>query len=294
MSRLNQTLVGSVLVLLGACCYGFFAIFTKFIYRFSTLAPLDVATWRFLIASSVIWLLWPLWRRQVDWGVLNRKRIAIFLGLGVLLAGLALAGFAALERITATTYTLLLYTFPAMVALASLALGERLSLMGWIALGLALVGCGLTVGETIALDNLLGVALVLLNAMLYGVYLMAVERCGRGASGLLSSAIIMSGTLIALVPIGVARGLRVPSAPQGWLAVIGLGVISTVLPIALVFAGTTRIGASRASILSTMEPVLTVVWAAILLGEYIKPIQYVGGGLIIASVILLNLPSRSG
>jgi drug/metabolite transporter (DMT)-like permease len=292
MPPIDQTLIGSALVLLGACCYGFYAIFTKLIYRYSSLGPFDVTAWRFLIASLVIWVLWPLWRRQVNWHAIDRKRVLLFLCLGGLMAILALVGFSALERISATTYTLLLYTFPAMVALASLALGERLFPMGWAALGLALVGCALTVGEAVALDDPLGVALVLLNALLYGAYLMAVGQLGRGAPGLLSSAIIIPGALIALAPFGIARGLQVPHTSQGWLAVLGLSVISTVLAIVLVFAGTTRVGASKASILSTMEPVLTVIWAAILLGEHIKPIQYIGGGLIIASVILLNLPPR--
>jgi drug/metabolite transporter (DMT)-like permease len=292
MPPIDQTLIGTALILLGACCYGFFAIFTKLIYRCSSLTPLDVTTWRFFIATLVIWLLWPLWRRQVSWRTIDRRRGLLFLALGGLLGGLALAGFSALERVSATTYTLLLYTFPAMVALASLALGEHLSPMGWAALGLALVGCALTVGEAIALDDPLGVALVLLNAMLYGAYLMAIGQLGRGTSGLLSSAIIIPGALMALAPFGIARGLQAPNTLQGWLAVLGLSVISTVLPIVLVFDGTTRVGASRASILSTMEPVLTVIWAAILLGEHIKPIQCIGGGLIIASVVLLNLPPR--
>lgn len=290
MPRLDRSLTGSALILLGASCYGFFAIFTKLAYRDGNLAPLDVAMWRFLIASATIWLLSPFWRRHVDWSTLDGRRIAIFLGLGVLLATLALVGIFSLLRVSATTYTLLLYTFPAMVALASFILGERLLPTEWAALGLALIGCALTVGAGIAIDDLVGVMLVLVNAMLYGTYMMAIGKFGRGTPGILSAAIIILGALISLAPLGIVRGLQMPSTLQGWGAIIGLGVVSTVLSIVLVFSGTIRIGAPRASILSTMEPVLTVIWAAILLGEHIRLIQFFGGVLIITSVILLQLP----
>jgi len=279
--------------MLGACCYGFFAIFGKLAYQDGGLTPLDVTLWRFLVASAAIWPLWPFWRRHVDWNTLSRKHVATFLGLGVLLAAVALSGLSALERVSATTYTLLLYTFPAMVALASRALGERLSPMGWAALGLALIGCALTVGGEITINDPWGVALVFVNALLYGAYLMAIGRLGRGVSGLLSVAIIIPGALASLAPLGIVRGLRLPPTPQSGLALLGLGVISTVLAIMLVFAGTARVGATRASILSTMEPILTVILAAILLGERIEPIQYAGGGLIIASVILLQIAGKS-
>jgi drug/metabolite transporter (DMT)-like permease len=115
---------------------------------------------------------------------------------------------------------------------------------------------------------------------------------GQGSSVALSTAIIIPGALFALAPIGIAFGLQAPRLLQGWLAILGLSVISTVLSIMLVFAGTLKIGASKASILSTVEPVLTVVWAAILLGEHIEPAQYIGGVLIVTSVILLHIPPR--
>jgi drug/metabolite transporter (DMT)-like permease len=78
-----------------------------------------------------------------------------------------------------------------------------------------------------------------------------------------------------------------PRTPAGWLAVFGIAIISTVAAIVLFFAGLERIGPTRASVLSTVEPVCTVLLAAVLLGETVAPSQLVGGALILTAVVLL-------
>jgi drug/metabolite transporter (DMT)-like permease len=61
-----------------------------------------------------------------------------------------------------------------------------------------------------------------------------------------------------------------------------------VLAILTFFAGLQRLGAAQASMLSTLEPVVTVLLAALLLGEHIGAAQAVGGGLILAGVLWLT------
>ena len=66
-----------------------------------------------------------------------------------------------------------------------------------------------------------------------------------------------------------------------------IALLSTVAAITLYFAGLERIGPTRASTLSTLEPLVTVMLAAIVLGERIAPMQIAGGALILAAVVLL-------
>ncbi|WP_157071910.1 DMT family transporter, partial [Cupriavidus sp. HPC(L)] len=61
-----------------------------------------------------------------------------------------------------------------------------------------------------------------------------------------------------------------------------------VLAILTFFAGLQRLGAAQASMLSTLEPVVTVLLAALLLGEQIGMTQAIGGGLILAGVLWLT------
>jgi drug/metabolite transporter (DMT)-like permease len=80
--------------------------------------------------------------------------------------------------------------------------------------------------------------------------------------------------------------------PIGWLWLAGIVAVSTVAAIVLFFAGLARVGPSRASIISTVEPLVTVSLAFVVFGERLAAIQLLGGALVLASVVLLQL--RSG
>jgi drug/metabolite transporter (DMT)-like permease len=79
-------------------------------------------------------------------------------------------------------------------------------------------------------------------------------------------------------PAGVPAGL--------WPTLLAFGLVATALAIQTFYAGVRRIGAARASIVSTVEPVYTIALAVILFGETLAPVQILGGALVIAAVIL--------
>jgi len=83
------------------------------------------------------------------------------------------------------------------------------------------------------------------------------------------------------------RGPTWPATAAGWIAILGIAILSTVVAITLFFAGLDRIGPTRASTLSTIEPLFTVLLAAAVLGETIAPVQLAGGALILTAVVLL-------
>ena len=68
------------------------------------------------------------------------------------------------------------------------------------------------------------------------------------------------------------------------------GSVGTTIPVLTFILGLRMLGPSRAAILSTFEPAATVLLAVIVLGELASPLQYVGGALILASVLLLEGP----
>lgn len=83
------------------------------------------------------------------------------------------------------------------------------------------------------------------------------------------------------------RGPHWPATQNGWWAISGIAVIATMLPVATFLAGLKIIGATDASLLSTFEPVVTVVLAALLLGEKVQPMMVIGGVLILVAVLLI-------
>lgn len=65
-------------------------------------------------------------------------------------------------------------------------------------------------------------------------------------------------------------------------------LIATMLPVVTFLAGLERIGPTNAAVPSTLEPVVTVLLAALLLGEMLKPITLLGGALILLTVMLVT------
>ena len=81
--------------------------------------------------------------------------------------------------------------------------------------------------------------------------------------------------------------LTLPST--GWLALLGIAFFGTIVGILCFFAGINKIGPAKASIISTAEPVLTILLSALVLGEQLTLLQGIGGLLIVSSILLLQL-----
>jgi drug/metabolite transporter (DMT)-like permease len=289
---------GLLLILVAAAGYSCFPIFSKSILDTGQLGALDLLTLRFMLAAPITWLALRMRRgesRQAPQTEQSLPRLQL-LGMGVLFALAAAAAFFSLERLPASTYTVIIYSYPAMVALLSVLMGERLSGRAWLALALTVVGIILTVPDFSAgLANLDGVLFTLSNAAFYALYIVLSGRLLRGHRDLAkASAWSITGSFVAMVALLLVRGLALPGDWTVWALILGLAVVSTVIPIFAFYSGMQKLGAPRASILSTVEPVFTLILAALILEERIEPIQMLGAALILTSVILLQVGSLRG
>ena len=106
------------------------------------------------------------------------------------------------------------------------------------------------------------------------------------------AALVCSGAAVTLTAGSAALGeLRpgdVTAAGWGWLGC--LAAVSTVGAISLFFAGLERVGPTSASILATIEPVVTVMLAFLVFGERLGAVQLAGGALVLTAVFALNAP----
>lgn len=307
----NPAVRGFLLVLLASAGYAFFPIFTRMLYADGRFGALDVLVWRFLLAAPVIWAALNLIPQRADAknGVPTQEsgkaRLPVrgLLLLGGLFAVLAATALMALERLPASAYIVIIYTYPALVALLSLViLRERLPGIGWLALGLTLIGVVLTVPtlfsdlQQVDADRqsvlVAGVIFTLVNALLYALYIVLSGRLLRGQSELAkASAWGITGSAVVAVVVLLVRGPVMPGTLTEWGALVGIVIVSTVIPIFAFYAGIRLLGAARASIVATVEPVMTLTLAALILNERMEPIQLVGAALIIASVVLLQVDS---
>jgi drug/metabolite transporter (DMT)-like permease len=209
--------------------------------------------------------------------------------------GQAFTFFTALTLAPASLTALLLYLHPAIVAvLAARLLRERMSGAKLVALGLALAGTVLTVAPSLVgsgsgrhPDLPAGVAFGVAAALIYAVYIVAGTRIAARVPPLAMATVVVASAGLVFVLATIVRGPQWPQTAAGWIAIGGIAIVSTVIAISLFFAGLARIGPTRASTLSTIEPLFTVILAAALLGERIALVQVVGGALILGAVLLL-------
>jgi drug/metabolite transporter (DMT)-like permease len=200
---------------------------------------------------------------------------------------------------------LLLYLYPGVVlVLSAIFLRERLGLMKLLALLCAVAGSALTVGPlgAIALPGVaggkvvLGLALGLGAALIYATYIVIGNRLAAGTPADVTAAVSMTGTtLVFVVGALLGDGATLRLSVNGWLAIGGVALFSTVIATSFFLAGLERLGPSRAAILATVEPVVTLILATLVLRDPPLWFQIVGGGLILVAVVLAQLtPRRAG
>jgi len=277
-----------IYILLAAVGYSCLPIFTKTLLA-SGLEPIDLAAWRYLVAVPIFWLI--ALRRPVTPADRPIPRLPVMV-LGGLLALAAIAAFFGLQRLNAGTFVVLFYTYPTMVALISLFMGERLSLTGYVALALTLVGILLSTPgfeSGFNADSLPGLALALVNALIVAVYFLWSSRLLRGLPTLRAGSWTLTGTLITLLILAPFGGITVPGTVDAWVNLALLATVSTVLPVFALNMGIQKLGATKASIVSSFEPILTSVLAMIFLHENMQIIQWLGAVFIVASVVILQL-----
>src|SRR5262245_46833205 len=283
---------GALLCLASGTAFGTMGIFGKLAYDEGATVGTLLAL-RFSLAAVLFWALVAATGGLPQVRALSRRYLAAALALGAIgYSAQAGAYFTALRRLDASLLALILYTFPAIVTVAAIVLGReradrrRIAALALASSGLVLV---LAVPGSAALDPL-GTALGLSAALVYSTYILTSERVVERVSPLVLSALVCTGAAVTLTLAGVADGDLQPGNVGlpgfGWLVALAVG--SPVGAVSLFFAGLERVGPTAASILSSAEPVVTVLLAFVVFGESLGPIQLAGGALVVAAVLVLN------
>jgi len=103
---------------------------------------------------------------------------------------------------------------------------------------------------------------------------------------------LCAGAATAFALGGAATGSLETQRPSTLLLVGAIALAATVLPIAAFLGGVRRIGPSRATILGTVEPPVTIALSALVFGERLGPVQLLGAGLVVSAVVILQLRRR--
>lgn len=275
---------GALLAAGSAVSYGSLAVLAKLAYAEGWNVP-SLLVARFLSASLVL-LPFALpgggsWRG---------------FGGGLLVGAVGFAGttalyFPALQHLPAAVASFLLYLAPVLVALLSwVFLRERLGARGFAALLLALVGMAiLASGAATGALSVLGVVLAALSAVTYSLTVLGGRLLTKELPWARAALGTCLGALASYLVFSLGAGvLDVPSSTPGLVYAIAIGVVATGLPLSLFYAALPRIGASRTSLVLTLEPVSTLILAAVFLTEVPGWAGVLGGALIVVAAGLVT------
>ena len=270
------------LVLLSAVAFGSIAMFAKIAYASGT-SPSALLALRFLLAAA---MLAPLvWIKRIP---LPRGRaLAGYMVMGLLYTAQAQTYFNALLYASSGLVGLLLYIYPILVTILAILLGwEKLDRRMLILMTFACLGLAITLGGKLQ-GQPLGIFLALAAAVIYATYILLGNRLSHNTHPLAATVVILTTAACCNGTLAIVSGATLPATPGGWLAVGAIALFCTVIAISTFLSGVKHIGASQASIISTLEPIITLAIGACVFGEKASASQLLGGAMVLIAVILL-------
>jgi drug/metabolite transporter (DMT)-like permease len=281
-------------VLLSAACFGTLAILTQLAYEEGA-SPLPLLTWRFALVSALMGIHLAISQpRALSDGASDLPRYAALSLSGYGAASVCF--FFALKFTSASVVAVLLYTYPAIVSLlAAVFLKEPLKKERLLAIAVTFAGCVLVVGVLDAHVELSvpGVLLGLGAALGYSVFnLLSYRLVGR------QRRLVVMTYMFAISALGIGAVTLIAGeslSPAGWTPTLwvllgAIVLVPTFLAVVLYLQGIRSLGAPHAAIVSTTEPLFTILLAALVLGDRLTLAQLAGAALVVVGVVIAEWP----
>lgn len=279
---------GTLAVALSGLTFGTYGLLSKALLSTGMGAP-TILFWRFAIAAAALWLVCAVLRKSP----FPRGRTMPLLALGVAYLCMSTAYLVTIGRAGASYGVLLLYAYPAFVALFEHTLGNRLTRVRAVSVALALAGIVLLVHSPHGTLDAVSIAIGLSSAVVYAVYLVGSSRAMSGISSTsATTGVLSSATLSFAVLASFTTGFAVPDAHAA-LTLAATALLATAIPIGLLSYGITRIGAPRAAVLGTLEPLTSVVLVVSFAGERLDGVQLFGAACLLACSALRDRPATA-
>lgn len=283
--------MGELYILVSGIAFGLLPWFARIAYGHGA-EPLGMLAARFSIASVCMFMARLVLQRGRPWP--KGKLLLQLFALGAIgYAPQATFFFSGIKRIDISLATVIFYTYPVMVVLASwIFLKHRPSKRMVACLTIAVVGAALTAGQ-VKTGSWAGIAFMLGAAGWYTGYIVLSSRVVHLAGALTSLTIVMFGAAVAHLTLLVMLHPSLPHGAAGWSAAGGAAFISTIIAMGFFFAGVSRVGPGEAAVLSTIEPVVSIAVGVIALNEHLNAARVAGAVLVLVGVAVLAQFSRT-
>ena len=293
MPEARQTVAkATALIVLSSCGFGSLSTLTVLVMH-AGLPLLPTMLWRYFLAAAFLAVLL---RSRLRTDITRQRALRLILVGGVGQAVITYLSLRALDYLPVGPLAFLFYTYPAWVALISAALGrEELTLVRFAALSIAMMGIVVMVGAPSSASlNGFGVVLALGVALLYALYLPALQRAQENVPTNVATFYLIAGVLMSFFIANLFnKTLYFPTTIEMWWYLLLLSLFCTVFAFGTLVAGLRVLGPVRTSIVATIEPFFTTLLGVMLLGETMTRGTIVGGVLIASAVLLLQVSGRS-
>lgn len=273
-------------VLLAAGAFAFADVFVKVALNDGADA-LTIVTARGVLALPLIYC-WLKLSGPIK--ALTPRERWISYDLGLLFAGNVYFLIEAIRIITVPVAILTYFIYPLLTGLAAAATGiEKLSWRGVLAAIIAFCGLALMLGAHPTALAAFGVAGAVAAACCRVALLLITRAAMQGADARLITWHSSISTTVVFVGLSLLlMHWQPPATAAGWVVVVLLGIAMTA-GILGIFASTARIGPFRTALFMNLEPPLTAVGSAFVLGEVVTPLQALGGAIMIGALVAFQL-----
>jgi drug/metabolite transporter (DMT)-like permease len=214
----------------------------------------------------------------------------ISLGLGVLLTATMYGLFKAIELVPVSIAVLTYFIYPLLTGVLGAVTGiDRLTVLGAATALAAFFGLALIIGANPADLAVAGLAAAAGGALCRATMLLITRATLKGADArFVTWYTLLSSTLVLVALSVLTRDWQPPHGAAGWIAFLGIGVVTTI-GIVTLYVSTERIGPFRTALFMNLEPLMTSALGVIGLGERLTPVQMLGGVTMIAALCVFQM-----
>ena len=286
---------GVVFVMLAGAGYGTGPWFAQNLER-NGANPMGFLTARFVISAAILLAVRLIHMRGVKWPN-SGDAIKIFsLGAyGFFISPLLY--FIALHDLDSGLVVVIFYIYPAIAVLLSwMIYKHKPNLVITICLFTTLTGVWLTAGQ-VGNGNTAGIMITFFSAITHAIYVVAAGSISKKADPLTMLTIALTGAASAFVLVSLVGPSSLdpefPVTSQGWLLILAMAFLITIVATALFFAGIKRIGPGVTSMVETFEAVVTISIGVLLMSETVTAIQILGTITVLGSIVAIGLAESS-
>ena len=290
-TRMNSRLLkGYIMVILSAVIYGCMPLMAKYIYADGSNA-MTLVFLRNLLAVPTLAIM--AYGKDKTLKIFPKRipYISLLALLGCCLTPLLL--FSSYVYIPSGTSTVLHFVYPALVVVGGIIIGERLKATSIISVVLCIVGISMFY-DTGAHIDVKGVILAILSGVVFATYVLMLTRYKhRGEVGERFTLYIALASGVIMLIFCIASGsLALPETILGWVLCFVFAQTVTAIAVVLFQKGTFAIGGERASILSTLEPITSVIIGTLIFSEPMTLRTVVGTLLVLSASVVITVRGK--